>query len=191
MKQIISLFILILICQLAVAQNWMTERYFKNGIPEAQTIADTLKYEMKLAQGSHAGNFVFQRTDNDSWDSLQSLRGKTALLSFWQSGCLPCVKELPDLAKIQTEFETAGLVLLLITPEDKARQEKFFAKNKLSIGGLKGTMPYSNYLPPFQCMINPTGYIVDSDGIIRDSWMGAQTYESLKNRLHEFLASKK
>lgn len=190
MKQLLLLCLLAVSSEFAAAQSWVTERYFKNGVPEAKNFLDTIKYELKLAQGKLAPNLVYQRHDNDAWDSLVTLRGKIVLISSWQTGCAPCVKELPDLATIQAEYEKEGVVLLCVSPENKERQQKFFEKNKINIGGIKATMLSVNYVQPFLTMVIPTGFIIDRQGVIRDSWAGPQTYESLKKRLDPIISEK-
>ena len=180
MKSSVVIISFVLIAWPCFAQDWMSSRYFQKGVPQAQALADSIKFALAQSEGTSAAELVFQRFDNSSWDSLSSFRGKVVLINLWQSGCPPCIAEIPDLNKVQSEFAGQGFVLLSITPEDSTALERFFAIRKVRFSGILATMPYANYAPPFQCMGNPTGVIIDRSGIIRRTWMGAQTYDSLK-----------
>lgn len=46
--------------------------------------------------------------------SLQTLRGRPVLVSFWATTCQPCVEELPDLIRIYQEWHPLGLELIAV-----------------------------------------------------------------------------
>lgn len=46
--------------------------------------------------------------------SLQSLRGRPVLVSFWATTCPPCVEELPDLIRLYQEWHPLGLELVAV-----------------------------------------------------------------------------
>ncbi len=50
--------------------------------------------------------------------SLSALRGKIVLVNFWATWCAPCRLEMPDLDALYTRFQSQGLVVLSITPDD-------------------------------------------------------------------------
>jgi thiol-disulfide isomerase/thioredoxin len=57
----------------------------------------------------------------------------TYIVNFWATWCAPCVKELPDFEKINSEFKDKKIVVLLITLDFKEDLEKKvipFIKNK-------------------------------------------------------------
>ncbi len=43
---------------------------------------------------------------------LSSYRGKIVVLNFWATWCIPCRKEMPDLAAIQNEYAALGVQVL-------------------------------------------------------------------------------
>jgi peroxiredoxin len=60
--------------------------------------------------------------------TLSELRGKIVLINFWATTCVACVQELPDLDIIYTHYQSQGLVILTITPEDYPVVFKFMRK---------------------------------------------------------------
>lgn len=51
--------------------------------------------------------------------SLSEFKGKTILLNFWASWCVPCIAELPSLQKAHEELSKEGLVILAIASDSK------------------------------------------------------------------------
>ena len=50
--------------------------------------------------------------------SLQSLKGRIVVLNFWATYCIPCRKEMPDLAVIQNEFAPLGVQVIGVSTDD-------------------------------------------------------------------------
>ncbi|MDO8703768.1 MAG: TlpA disulfide reductase family protein [Sulfuricaulis sp.] len=46
--------------------------------------------------------------------TLQSLRGRPVLVSFWATTCSPCVAELPDLIRLYQEWQRLGFELIAV-----------------------------------------------------------------------------
>ena len=44
--------------------------------------------------------------------SIAGLRGRIVVLNFWGTFCLPCVKEIPELAAIQREYAALGVEVI-------------------------------------------------------------------------------
>jgi peroxiredoxin len=56
--------------------------------------------------------------------SLQSLKGRIVVLNFWATYCIPCRKEMPDLAVIQNEFAPLGVQVIGVSTDDVADRSK-------------------------------------------------------------------
>ena len=56
--------------------------------------------------------------------SLQSLKGRIVVLNFWATYCIPCRKEMPDLAVIQNEFAPLGVQVIGVSTDDLADRSK-------------------------------------------------------------------
>ena len=56
--------------------------------------------------------------------SLHSLKGRIVVLNFWATYCIPCRKEMPDLAVIQNEFAPLGVQVIGVSTDDVADRSK-------------------------------------------------------------------
>ena len=56
--------------------------------------------------------------------SLQSLKGRIVVLNFWATYCIPCRKEMPDLAAVQNEFAALGVQVIGVSTDDIADRNK-------------------------------------------------------------------
>jgi len=56
--------------------------------------------------------------------SLQSLKGRVVVLNFWATYCIPCRKEMPDLAALQNEFAALGVQVIGVSTDDDADRNK-------------------------------------------------------------------
>ena len=65
--------------------------------------------------------------------TLKDLRGKVVLLNFWQTGCGPCVHDIPALNALHRQFQKKGLVILAISGDDDATTvRRFLAAHRMS-----------------------------------------------------------
>ena len=63
--------------------------------------------------------------NTDSPPTLASLRGKVVLVEFWATWCGPCVAGIPHLNELQTKYRAAGLRVISLTDDDRAKVEAF------------------------------------------------------------------
>ncbi|HEU4509895.1 MAG TPA: TlpA disulfide reductase family protein, partial [Pyrinomonadaceae bacterium] len=61
---------------------------------------------------------------------LSALKGRIVVLNFWATYCIPCRKEMPDLAAIQNEFAALGVQVIGASADEEEDREKVlqFAK---------------------------------------------------------------
>ncbi|MHB8536063.1 MAG: TlpA disulfide reductase family protein [Sulfuricaulis sp.] len=100
--------------------------------------------------------------------SLQSLRGRPVLVSFWATTCAPCVEELPDLIQLYREWHGLGFELIAVAmPYDPPSLVQKFVQDRglpypvaLDIDGKVtsafGGVPYV----PAAFVIAPNGKVV-------------------------------
>jgi peroxiredoxin len=67
--------------------------------------------------------------------TLQSLKGRIVVLNFWATYCIPCRKEMPDLALIQNEFAPLGVQVIGVSTddvEDRSKVLQFVKETKVN-----------------------------------------------------------
>jgi thiol-disulfide isomerase/thioredoxin len=67
--------------------------------------------------------------------SLAALKGRIVILNFWATYCIPCRKEMPDLAAIQNEFAPFGVQVIGVNTdeaEDRKKVLQFVKETKIN-----------------------------------------------------------
>ncbi|MBI3229133.1 MAG: TlpA family protein disulfide reductase [Burkholderiales bacterium] len=98
------------------------------------------------AQPSDAVAQLFAMSLPDSDSKVQALsqwRGKPIVLNFWASWCAPCVKEMPALSKLQTDFAPRGVQVLGVGIDSPEAIAKFKQEHQISypllVAGIDGS----------------------------------------------------
>lgn len=60
--------------------------------------------------------------------ALAQWKGKPLIVNFWARWCGPCRNEIPELAKLHTQYRAKGLEVIGIGIEDKVNAVRDFAK---------------------------------------------------------------
>jgi thiol-disulfide isomerase/thioredoxin len=66
---------------------------------------------------------------------LSSLRGRVVVLNFWATYCVPCKKEMPDLAAIQNQYAPFGVQVVgaaADTADDQPKVTRFIKEAKVN-----------------------------------------------------------
>ena len=84
-----------------------------------------------IAQTAQAAPAVNVVTPSGLKAAIAKNKGKVVIVNFWATWCAPCVKELPELAKLKRANASKGAVLLLVSGdevEDKAKVSSTLAQ---------------------------------------------------------------
>jgi thiol-disulfide isomerase/thioredoxin len=142
----------------------------------------------RRARESYAPDFTLVTSAGETI-SLETLRGKVVLLDFWASWCVPCVKALPSIRKLQNDHAKDPFVLVGISAdEDERAWRAFVSKNGMSWpqyfddrGRLRGI---------FEVQAIPTYVLIDGEGIVRMQTKGSGFHDvrALRDAVNQQIA---
>ncbi len=131
-----------------------------------------------FSQGQTAPAFAL--TDiNGQPVSLAEYKGKVVMVNFWATWCGPCRAELPDLVKLHDAYKDKGFVLLGVSADEEGPSlVKAFAEKN----GLTYSIPMADQasLANYGVRAFPTTFVIDANGVIQKSWVGAQDYATFE-----------
>jgi thiol-disulfide isomerase/thioredoxin len=86
------------------------------------------------AQGQQASElFAASMPDlNNHTQTLAQWKGKILLVNFWATWCTPCVQEIPELSKMQSENKITNAQIIGIGIDSAANMQEFSTKYKIS-----------------------------------------------------------
>jgi thiol-disulfide isomerase/thioredoxin len=119
----------------------------------SQTLTDAYPFELGLY------------TSNKKL-SLNDLKGKVTLLTFWFPGCSPCRKEFPYFEAVMQKFKHGNVayVGINVTPEQDAFVLPAIKSNRWSFTPLRGTEAFA--AEHFNVRGEPTNFLINKNGKI-------------------------
>jgi len=127
----------------------------------------------------------------------ENLEGRTYVLDFWATWCVPCVKNLPQIKNLKTEFENK-LSVLSINVDEPARKEvayriieKYQIFDFSVIRGLGNDDPmWKSFGSANQNTLSiPLYVLVDKNGIVRYAANGGTNLKDLRRNIIELEAN--
>jgi len=123
--------------------------------------------------------------------SLEQLRGKPVLVTFWATTCPGCVKEMPHLVELHNSLAPRGLAIVALAmsydPEEQVRE---MVKLK--------QLPYAVALDKDgsaarafgEVKLTPTSFLIDPNGRIVQQKLGELDMNALRGRIVAMLQQK-
>jgi len=122
---------------------------------------------------------------------LSALKGRIVVLNFWATYCVPCRKEMPDLAAIQNEYAALGVQVVGASTdeaEDRAKVLQFVKETKVNFpiwtGATKADMMRFGLGAAL-----PGTVIIDRSGRIAKVVSGIVNQADLKKQIDAMLAT--
>ena len=126
-----------------------------------------------------AQNVEIETLDGKTF-KLANFRGKLLIVDFWATYCPPCVKQVPQLAKLSKQYRDKGVEVVGLTSDEKSDQRQVidflrkagadytvgYDNRWLSTAFLKGTEDESG-APPI-----PQLFVISREGRVIDHLIG-------------------
>lgn len=126
---------------------------------------------------------------------LQAEQGKVVVVNFWATWCVPCLREVPDLLKLESEFAARGVTLIGVAVDDPspgaAQVEQFRKKyfpSFLTYARIGPEMDeLASVIDPAWNEVVPTTYILDRRGKPLVRIQGKKSLEEFRAALQKAL----
>lgn len=158
----------------------------EKGTIAEETEAETLSAFADMSTTDLEGNTV---------DSTIFADQKVTLINVWNVGCTPCVREIPELDKLNREYAGQGAAVLGlyydfgqgISEDEMAQINAIIEDAGASYTQLRfdGTLAESGMIE--EIMVFPTTYVVASDGEILGVLEGARDFDGWKKIVDYFI----
>ena len=135
-----------------------------------------------------APEFEFKLVADESPRSLADYRGKVVVLNLWATWCPPCREEMPMLQRLQQHYAKDGLVVIAVSDEPNEQQAEFaeFARMPFVKGRIDPGSRFAGlYIQPN--VARPVTHIIDRNGILRETLIAGQSYESFERSIKPYL----
>jgi cytochrome c biogenesis protein CcmG, thiol:disulfide interchange protein DsbE len=129
----------------------------------------------------------FHLLDGGGARNLHDYKGKVVVLNVWATYCKPCRDEMPDLGKLQQQYASQGVVVITVSDEPPG--------DILKLAGLNSMHSVNAYVegeqkssPLLACAVaRPVTYIIDSQGVLRETLSGGHDYAFYEQRIRTYL----
>lgn len=124
--------------------------------------------------GEHAPPIVIH--DGAQTVSLRDYQhqGKVVVLNFWASWCPPCLEEFPSLIDLQRRMPNVVVLAVSFDTDANAYQQYIVDNHIAGITTILDLSQQSNNA--FDTTRPPETYIIDTHGVIRRKFIGAQDW---------------
>lgn len=118
---------------------------------------------LKLMLNQPAPDFKLTDLSGKTW-TLADLKGKTVVLNFWFTTCIPCLKEMPKLNELKKSYTSNNIVFFAFALEDSLTLKAFLKNHVFSYTVFPKTKETGN---AYHIANYPTSMVIDPSGVIR------------------------
>ncbi|PYS48606.1 MAG: hypothetical protein DMF68_12600 [Acidobacteria bacterium] len=118
---------------------------------------------------------------------LNEYKGKVVLINFWATWCPPCRAEMPDLIRIQREYQSKGLQVIGVTypPETINEVRRFIRKLRVNYPIALGTKETKALFDQTDTL--PLTIVIDRAGKVRERIEGILLPEEFEQKVKPLL----
>jgi thiol-disulfide isomerase/thioredoxin len=166
----------------------------ESSIPEAQASPAGSDRRPNLATTSTNRLPEFQGISqwlNSAPLTVDSLKGKVALIQFWTFACINCQRTLPSITRWHQQYAAKGLQVIGIhTPEFAFERDINNVKQALQKHGITYPVPLDNQFQTWSAYKNeywPHLFLADRQGLIRYDHIGEGAYDKTDEMIRQLL----
>ncbi|GHU08979.1 thioredoxin [Betaproteobacteria bacterium] len=110
--------------------------------------------------------------------SLEQWRGKAVYLNFWSAGCGFCLAEMPRLDALRQQYKDAVEVVSVNIDPESISLDPTLQKLQISFPVLRDSLGITR--DRYQVEGTPAGFLIDAEGVLRQSFVGTRAAERLE-----------
>jgi cytochrome c biogenesis protein CcmG/thiol:disulfide interchange protein DsbE len=138
---------------------------------------------LEVLHNKPAPPFDFNLLADDSKKNIGDYKGKIVLLNYWATWCAPCIKEMPELNRLQKKYQDEGLVVIVLSDEDKEKLIKFANKKPFIVSAA-----YSKEFNWADIQSErPMTFLINREGIIVDYFTGGYDFAFFESKIINYL----
>jgi thiol-disulfide isomerase/thioredoxin len=138
---------------------------------------------LEVLHDTPAPPFNFYLLADDSQKNISDYKGKVVLLNYWATWCAPCIKEMPELNRLQNKYQDQGLIVIALSDEDKESLIKFANKKPFIANAA-----YSNEFTWADIQSErPMTFLINREGIIVDYFTGGYDFAYFESKIINYL----
>jgi thiol-disulfide isomerase/thioredoxin len=122
---------------------------------------------------------------------LADTKDKVLLVNMWATWCMPCVKEMPEIDKLNSEMgdKVQAISITAVDDDNSEAQIKSFLKSKNFTyqQGIADTKTWDALAEFSKAPGIPINFILTKDGKIVKTLIGGRKYEEFKSAVEEAL----
>jgi len=115
-------------------------------------------------------------------ERLADYKGDVVILNVWATWCGPCRAEMPTLERLHKMFGPSGLKIVAVSVDQTASSDSVRAYARAM--GLTFNILHDStatIAQTYRVVGYPESYVIDRDGMIRKTWLGAADWTSEGN----------
>jgi len=153
----------------------------------AESAVATFASDQELNEA--APDIKFRLVGSGERQNLDDYFGQVIVLNFWATWCAPCLKEMPELSRLQQAYADEGVAVLTLSDEPRDLLMDFGDQYRLQT--ISGYFESPFDLPePYQSGVldgRPVTFVIDRTGTIRHYFIAARTYDFFESKIEPFL----
>ncbi|HNR21858.1 MAG TPA: TlpA disulfide reductase family protein [Steroidobacteraceae bacterium] len=119
--------------------------------------------------------------------ALDAERGKVVVLNLWATWCVPCLREIPDLVRIERELAPQVVLIGVAMDEPDERESrvapfhaKYFPDFRSYLRSERELDAIASVVDPAWNEVLPTTYLLGRDGRVVRRIQGAKSHEEFR-----------
>ena len=119
--------------------------------------------------------------------ALKDLRGKPVIVTFWATDCPGCIKEIPDLIDLYTQYHKQGLEIIAVAMYYDPPNHVITLTEVLQLPYNVALDLNAEFAHAFSdVQLTPSTFLIGPDGLIALKITGAFNLAEMKNRIETF-----